>query len=510
MIFKWIRRGKEGRGAIEYLIDVERHPGVKILRGDTELTKKIIRSLDRYSNRYSSFVIGFSPGEKVDEAIVDEILNLVERLMFAGLSEDEYNRCSIQHTEKNRIEIHMPIVKCNLRLKRSFTPYIHKIDLPYFNALKDYINLKYGLSDPNDPKRSSTLRSDVNVDRGIRRLEESYKRLGAENKNKEQVKLSNELKYFKGREEIKQKIDHIINQQIVAGQINCRDDIIDFLKKQGLGINRIGAEYISIRIDENEKPIRLKGFFYAESYRRTAEIKQCREYEDRRATDNGEGNTETLSDELLRLERLVQIGIQKRAARVEKQYRVARQRAEERSAELHLNAIHRDDSGRNSHSDSADVGLLLDGSVERSAGTGDSGRKNRNLQRGRLLLYPSQKSENAQSGRRDNLHIDSGDTSIKEESIDDNSSGKLLVRTAAKAGPADRDFDGVLRKFKCNVDTITEASRRIFSNAEKFRDALKLKRTDQLRAKKQRQEITKNIFKNSMPSIKRPFIGPRR
>jgi hypothetical protein len=74
----------------------------------------------------------------------------------------------------------------------------------------------------------------------------------------------------------KTAIHDYIRQRVEAGRINNRADILSSLKEAGLEINRNSQDFVSVKINANDKKaIRLKGLFYGiefdgEFYRKSA------------------------------------------------------------------------------------------------------------------------------------------------------------------------------------------------------------------------------------------------
>lgn len=76
-----------------------------------------------------------------------------EKSLLAGLEADQYNMTWIEHRDKGRLELNFVIVNQELHTGKRLQPYYDKIDRPLVENWKQVTNHKYGLSDPNDPKR---------------------------------------------------------------------------------------------------------------------------------------------------------------------------------------------------------------------------------------------------------------------------------------------------------------------------------------------------------------------
>jgi hypothetical protein len=161
-----------------------------------------------------------------------------EELCFAGLPESDRLIGWVRHTDKSNIENHYVIPRINLRTGLSFNPAPpgHERD---FNILRDYLNLKYDLASPRDPRR--------------RRLTQDNPR---------------DIKNHKFREEI----NSYVLSELEKNAINCQQDMVDLLNKeevkQSLGIEKAWASehYIGISRVGFDKNVRMKGFIFSSEF----------------------------------------------------------------------------------------------------------------------------------------------------------------------------------------------------------------------------------------------------
>ncbi|MFA1575106.1 hypothetical protein [Vibrio cyclitrophicus] len=199
---------------------------------------------------------------------------LFEDLCFAGLSKEERLIDWIRHSHQPILENHFLIPRIHLRTGRSFNPAYpgHERD---FNLLRDYLNLKYDLADPNDPLR--------------RRLAKPSR---GNDKTSQIVKNINTIvKTFIQREKIRNRGD-------VVALLN-RDEV-----KKSFGINNVetSLNFVRIHIDGREKAIRLKGFAFTDQFTSLATIKRA------------EPTLLTKQERLDALETKLAVAIKKRAA----------------------------------------------------------------------------------------------------------------------------------------------------------------------------------------------------
>lgn len=236
MITKYLPRGSGSINAtFDYLLGKDRdRDGATVLRGNPELTRQLVNSLD-FKNRYTVGVHSFFEKD-LPHDIKQEIMDSYENTMFAGLDRDQYDICWIQHLDKGRLELNIVIPKVELESGRAMNPYYDGVDRDLADTWKDYINAKYDLHDPNDP---------ANID-----LTAENQRLPADKK------------------EIKAHIDNGLLNLCKAGELNSRADVIKTLEKAGFEIARTTPTSISIKdpTDDKGRNIRLKGAMYDQKF----------------------------------------------------------------------------------------------------------------------------------------------------------------------------------------------------------------------------------------------------
>lgn len=229
MIVKWFKHGSgNGKAAFNYLLNerVEENTS-RILRGSADLTLSIIQSLD-YKKRYKSGCLSFEE-LNVANNIKEEIMDLFEKAAFAGIPEENRNICWVEHTDKGRLELNFVIPRVELLTGKSYQPYFDRVDRKRFEAFRDYVNQKYGFTNPNDPSKSQTL------------------------------KIGDLAKYSKV--ETLEYLDNYITKLVDNGTISNQEQIVEELKSIGYSVKRVGKNYITIQ-SGSSKPIRLKGKYY--------------------------------------------------------------------------------------------------------------------------------------------------------------------------------------------------------------------------------------------------------
>lgn len=233
MIVKWFKYGSgNGNAAFNYLLNHRVKDGTsKVIRGSANLTLSIIQSL-KFKKKYKSGCLSFEE-LNVSKKIKNEIMDLFEKTLFPGISEENRNIVWIEHTDKNRVELNYVIPRVELSTFKSINPYFHRVDKNRFNAFRDYVNLKYGFTNPNDPTK------------------------------KQKLNLGDLTKYSKA--ELQNYLHNYISKEVENKNIKSQSDVINLLKEVGYEISRVGKDYISVKT-ANNKAIRLKGLYYSKDW----------------------------------------------------------------------------------------------------------------------------------------------------------------------------------------------------------------------------------------------------
>lgn len=175
MIVKFFRHGTGGGSAVfDYLLgkDGDR-PDAEILRGDVDQQKLLIDSLE-FKRQYTSGCLSFE--EAPDHLTIkqkNEIMDGFEQTITAGLTADRISFSWVEHRDKGRLELNFVIANVDLEHGRLFQPYIHSQDKTRVNAWKGLQNIKYDLSDPNDPARKRLMAQRDNLPRATKEAREA-------------------------------------------------------------------------------------------------------------------------------------------------------------------------------------------------------------------------------------------------------------------------------------------------------------------------------------------------
>lgn len=192
-----------------------------------------------------------------------------EKMLLAGLERDKnYNILWVEHTDKENLELNFVIPRIELQSLKALTPYYHKADLSRVDTFKEIINLEYDLSDPNDPARGSRIS-------GSRKKKELFKSI--------------------------QELDEIVQEQVLNGHLNSRDEVIAYLRENGVEVPKVSQEYISVKLPEAKSNKRLKGAVYNERF---TSIKSLEAELDRVEARVGEYKRERIANRFPRLREL--------------------------------------------------------------------------------------------------------------------------------------------------------------------------------------------------------------
>ncbi|GAA8656108.1 hypothetical protein HpBT333_15380 [Helicobacter pylori] len=235
--------GGDGDGSVNYLLNERVEQGTaKVLKGDANLTKSLLLSL---TQKHKACVGCLSFEESnINDGLKYELMESFENALLTESMQNRYNILWVEHTDKGRLELNFVIPKIDLERQKAFNPYYHKVDLKRIDTWKDCINLKHNFTNPKDLEKQHNIQQHQTKNPQNKELLATY-----------------------------EKLDKLI-QDNLGKLFNSRDDIINFLKDNQCEVTRQGKDYISVKLPKEPKTKRLKGFYYHETFRTIADIRE--------------------------------------------------------------------------------------------------------------------------------------------------------------------------------------------------------------------------------------------
>ncbi|PUD75726.1 relaxase/mobilization nuclease domain-containing protein [Helicobacter pylori] len=235
--------GGDGDGSVNYLLNERVEQGTaKVLKGDANLTKSLLLSL---TQKHKACVGCLSFEESnIDESLKYELMESFENALLTQEMQGRYNILWVEHTDNGRLELNFVIPRIDLIIQKAFTPYYHSADITRIDLWKDCINLKHNFTNPKDIEKQHNIQQHQTKNPQNKELLATY-----------------------------EKLDKLI-QDNLGKLFNSRADIINFLKDNQCEVTRQGKDYISVKLPNEPKTKRLKGFYYHETFRTIADIRE--------------------------------------------------------------------------------------------------------------------------------------------------------------------------------------------------------------------------------------------
>ncbi|MCQ2898832.1 relaxase/mobilization nuclease domain-containing protein, partial [Helicobacter pylori] len=285
--------GGDGDGSVNYLLNERVKQGTaKVLKGDANLTKSLLLSL---TQKHKACVGCLSFEESnIDESLKYELMESFENALLTESMQNRYNILWVEHTDKGRLELNFVIPRIDLITQKAFTPYYHSADITRIDIWKDYINLKHVFTNPKDLEKQHNMQCHNTKTPQGKELLATY-----------------------------EKLDKLI-QDNLGKLFNSRDDIINFLKDNQCEVTRQGKDYISVKLPNEPKAKRLKGFYYHETFRTIADIRnqlsEARQREIQRERPNNQRDSDNHAELLRELENKLHRHIEYKQRYYEKLY----------------------------------------------------------------------------------------------------------------------------------------------------------------------------------------------
>ena len=260
MVVKFFGNKKGGSvKALDYLLNEREKDGTaRVLIGDEQLTRNIINSIS-FKHKVCVGCLSFEE-QNIDEELKYKIMEDFEKHLLPSLESDQYNILWVEHTDKNRLELNFVIPKIELSRKIALNPFYHKQDLSRVDTWQNLTNIKQNFSNPKEPAKQRTLQG-----------------------------TSKKISLQKDYEEL----DVTLHELVKSGQIQNRDQMIELLNQNEISVNRVGSDYISIKLPDSKKARRYKGGIYSEEFRSVGEFKNMCEREERRVDEYNRRDTQS-------------------------------------------------------------------------------------------------------------------------------------------------------------------------------------------------------------------------
>lgn len=177
-----------------------------------------------------------------------------EQVAFAGLEADQYNILWVRHTHAGHHELHFVTPRVELGTGKSLN-----IRPPgdaakqAFDDLRSEINARYGLADPDDPRRAREI---AQPDHELKIAAEALRR------------------GEKPQEDVRLLIDAVLSQRAAQGLIRSRSDVIEQVSDLGMQVTREGKNYITVSDPQSGQRWRMKGDFMSVSLTLQERLKQ--------------------------------------------------------------------------------------------------------------------------------------------------------------------------------------------------------------------------------------------
>lgn len=234
--------GKGGsESAVRYLLSDTDHAGKKrsvmpeILFGDPDTFTAIANATKR-QHKYTSGVIAFRDHETITPDQVTTLIETFRATFLPGLKVDEnFADFWVMHREKGNVELHFLVANTELVSTQQLN--IHppgEKNIQFFNAFSAVMNNTFGFAQVvPDP------------------LKISLKPFEAKSPN--------------GKKDKKAKDDFakVLHTEIVGGFIKDRNQLIGYLKHDGVDVPTIGTDFITVRLPGAKKNTRFKGPLFA-------------------------------------------------------------------------------------------------------------------------------------------------------------------------------------------------------------------------------------------------------
>ncbi|MDE1210476.1 relaxase/mobilization nuclease domain-containing protein [Vibrio aestuarianus] len=204
-----------------------------LLSGNPDITREWLKQASRFSKAFTYGCLSFEEAD-IPAHQKQQLMASFEQTLLTGLTPQQYDIVWIEHRDKGRLELNFHIVNMELTTGKALTPYVHRRDMTRIDAWKCIANDTFGFTNPNDPLKTRTFTFGDNS---------------------------------KPRRELMTQIDAYLFELAADEILNHQQDVIDALNKiEGITVTRNTKSSLSFKAEGYQKPIRLKGAIYDQSY----------------------------------------------------------------------------------------------------------------------------------------------------------------------------------------------------------------------------------------------------
>ncbi|WP_103644613.1 relaxase/mobilization nuclease domain-containing protein [Campylobacter concisus] len=220
-----------------------------VLKGSEAVTRQIVSNMTK-KQKLCIGCLSFEEAD-IDLDVKQKVIDEFETLLL-GRYKERFNILWVQHIDKGRLELNFAIPKINLESGMAFNPYYDKVDRALIDTWQNYVNLKFGFSNPKDPAKAHMLQG-----------------------SKKELRLIKDY----------MELEKILTEKFINQEFSCRDDILKALKDSDMEVTRVGKDYISIKLPNTKKAKRFKGDMFSEEFRDFESLGQLRSKAETRAME---------------------------------------------------------------------------------------------------------------------------------------------------------------------------------------------------------------------------------
>lgn len=236
--------GKGGAAsAVNYLLNDLDHEGKKrsampeILFGDPDTFTAIANATNRL-HKYTSGVIAFRDQETLTPEQVSTLIETFRATFLPGLRLDEnFADFWVMHRDKGNLELHFLVANTELTTGQQLN--IHppgEKNIQFFNAFSAVMNDTFGFAQVvPDPLKIALKPFEAKSPSG--------------KKNKK----------------AKNDFAKVLHAEITNGFIADRNALIGFMKRSGIDVQKVGSDFITVRLPGTQKNARLKGPLFSKN-----------------------------------------------------------------------------------------------------------------------------------------------------------------------------------------------------------------------------------------------------